>query len=156
MGFTDAAGLVSAFTAAFGSDDIGLSVDAAGKLALSAVNSATTITMAQTSNVTPLNGVPSGTANAFLDFDKIFGASTTRTGGTGLTVNNGGTATTGVVGTQSTYTGTGNAAPPPTSRRAAWHQTRTRSRCCNSQTSRKMPISPASPTFSPAIRCPLT
>ena len=112
MGFTDAAGLVSAFTAAFGSDDIGLSVDAAGKLALSAVNSATTITISQTSNVTPLNGVPSGTANAFLDFDKIFGASTTRTGGTGLTVNNGGTATTGVVGTQSTYTGTGNAATP--------------------------------------------
>ena len=125
--------------------------------ALSAVNSATTITISQTSNVTPLNGAPSGTANAFLDFDKIFGTSTTRTGGTGLTVNNGGTATTGVVGTQSTYTGTGNAATPANleTRRLASGHVQDR-RCCNSQTSRKMPISPASPTFSPATRCPLT
>lgn len=111
MRFTDGASLMAAFTTVFGTDDIALTFNAAGdpnKFVLSATNPATTITISQTSNAAPAN-IPAGTPNSFLDFDKIFGTSTSRVGGAAVQVQNG-TALLNVVGTQVTYTGTGASA----------------------------------------------
>ncbi len=109
--FSSAQELITAFTNAFGRDDIQLNLDTGtGKFNLVTPNLGTSFSVAQVVNAgTP----PVGTANATVDLERMFGTSTniTRTGGNGATISNGGTAAgTAIVGTMITITGTGSAA----------------------------------------------
>lgn len=109
VNFSSAEGLVSAFNAALGRDDIQLNLDTTtGKFNLQGANLGTSISIAQTTNAgTP----PAGTENATVNFERMFGTSNNivRSGGNGATIFNG-TGTTAIVGTMITVTGTGSAA----------------------------------------------
>lgn len=109
VNFSSAEGLVSAFNATLGRDDIQLKLDTTtGKFNLQGANLGTSFSIAQTTNAgTPAAGI----ANATVDFERMFGTSDNivRSGGNGATIFNG-TGNTAIVGTMITVTGSGSAA----------------------------------------------